>query len=225
MSRGLIFTADIQVEHETIDTLKGVLDEMYEYGEKHKVLGYVWLGDIKSAYNPIDGRCLNFISDQIERFRSVYILLGNHDRFGLHSNESWLTTLGKAGAHVYTEESSILVGDFALYFLPFRSSSDELRKMSDNLYERRKRNRKNPVGARCSILCFHGQLKESDVKMNAAGVLSVEDLHPKAYDYCLGGHVHHHQKVKYDHVWYVGSPFAATWGEVNQVKGFFHVEA
>src|ERR1035441_9861757 len=73
---------------------------MYEYGEKHKVLGYVWLGDIKSRYNPIDGRCLNFISDQIERFCSVYILLGNHDRFGLHSNESWLTTLGKAGAYL-----------------------------------------------------------------------------------------------------------------------------
>lgn len=223
MSRGILFTGDLQAEFENLDTLKEVISQMDEYSRKKNAVATVWLGDIKNRYNPIDGRVLNYVVETVHRLNPVFILLGNHDRFALHSDEeSWLSTLQRAGAHVYVKESAVGIGEFELYMLPYRSDADETRKMSDHLFSiRTERHEKH----KCHILCFHTQLNESDVPVQGSGSISVDDLHPKSYDYCLGGHIHKRQQVKYEHVQYVGSPFASTWGEVNQRKGFVYVEA
>lgn len=228
MSGGIIFCADLQVDYENLDLCRQVVQQMLDFGEEKRARAIVFLGDVKERLNPIDGRCLNFVMRMIARFRKagieVHILLGNHDRFGLHSDEeSWLTSLGKAGANVYAKETAVVVGHFDLYFLPFRSFGACLQQMAESLYNvvRHSDNRHN---GSVSILCFHAQLKECGLPSEGPGTISVDDLHPEAYDYVLGGHIHKAGKVKYDNVRYVGSPFAASWGEVNQRKGFVYVE-
>lgn len=225
---GLLFTGDLQAEWENLDLCKEVISQMLEWGKSHQADGIVILGDLKERYNPIDGRVLNFIISMIHRFKrigmEVFILLGNHDRFSLHSDEeSWLKALGKAGAHVYDKEAVVEVKGFHLYMLPFRSSGTDLRRMACRLRDRKLSADGNHCHG-CHILCFHAQLKESNIPVEGPGTIAVDKLYPKMYDYVFGGHLHRRQTVKYNHVMYVGSPFANSWSDVNQKKGFVFVD-
>lgn len=226
MAGGLLFTGDLQADYENLDTCRLVVHQMLEYGERKKARGIVFLGDLKERYNPVDLRVVNFAVRMISRFKKrgmeVFVLLGNHDRVGMHSEEeSWLTALGKAGARVFSREGMVAVGGYTLYFLPFRNGTRELRRMAASL--RRMRQGRNGAGGQ-HVLCFHAQLEECDVVFRGPGTVSVEDLFPQEYDYVVGGHFHRHQRVKYDNVFYAGSPFATGWGEVNQTKGFLYLE-
>lgn len=226
---GLIFTADLHGDITTLDLLDTVFTQMEHTIAERGLQGVVILGDLKSRYNPIDGRVVNFMLDWMRRFKRVWVLLGNHDRFSLNGvQNSWLPALEKAGAKVYMKQGVDVIAcgsrKVALYFLPYRRDTRHVRQSSNVLAHRR-----SEIEADEHILCFHCGLREayySVLRTHSAqeeGV-SVKDLHAEVYDHCLGGHFHMRQHVKYPHVWYVGSPFAVDWGDVNQQKGFAVLE-
>jgi|SRR5579859_6478610 len=219
----IVFTGDVHCAFETLDLVEKVFTQIYAI----KLDALVLLGDLKQVYNPLDIRVLNFILYWIDRFQKagvkVFILLGNHDRVGMTSDEeSWLSALAYSGAFVASKPSYFALGNVRLFFLPYRSSvkatKEAAKKLVDHSYRQK---------GFTNVLCFHNGLQEA--KYNAFvdakdEKLSVEDLFPKKYTYVLGAHLHMHQKVKYEHVMYVGSPFATDWGEANQKKGFLYLE-
>lgn len=224
---GMLFSADLQTEYENLDLLKKVEDQWFEYADKKRIQALVLLGDLKSRYNPIDVRVVNAMVYLVKRFtdRKVQVLVncGNHDRVGMYNDrETWLPILQEAGAEVFTEPGVVQVNQVSLYFLPFRSSVEQLKEGAQDLKKLRKKN----TDAECHVLCFHADLSQAqyNVSTESRSKLSVDELFPQEYDYVVGGHIHMFQRVKYPNVFYVGSPFPMDWGEVNSQKGFMLLE-
>ena len=220
----IIFVGDLQTSVENLDLLGQIMDQIYALEPNVLVMP----GDLKEAYNPVDVRVLNFIMFEILRFTKhscpVIVDLGNHDRISLTSEtESWLPALVRAGAQVAYKEEIFNIENLKLFMLPFRNRVSETKRMADILA----RQSFKSVGNLVKVLVFHNGVKEAWYNAFAKATdeqLSVDDLHPKNYDYVIGGHFHKCQKVKYDNVYYVGSPFATDWGEANDRKGFLLLE-
>ena len=218
----VVFTGDWQADMTNLDQLGQVCDQIYALNPNVLVLP----GDMKENYNPIDVRVLNFVMFQILRFVNrgceVFVDLGNHDRVGMTSEqESWLPALAKAGAKVAHKEEIFRTGNLALFMLPYRNSVKETKRMAHWLASQSK------AITATKVLVFHQGLKEAwynAFRKAEDEELSVDDLYPKHYHYCIGGHFHKFQKVKYPNVFYVGSPFATDWGEANEKKGFLQLE-
>ncbi|MDE2439094.1 MAG: metallophosphoesterase [Patescibacteria group bacterium] len=226
---GLIFTGDLQADISNLESLEKVFIQIENTMSEKAIEGVVLLGDLKQRYNPIDGRVLNFIIEWVVRFKNVFILLGNHDRFSLQGKEeSWLSALEKAGAKVFSKPRVTWVRcgkkRVALYMLPYRANVSEVKKQARRLRVFRVQHKER---ADLHVLCFHQGLKEAKYtdEVSAQGeTLSVEDLYPQNFDYVLGSHLHLHQQVRYENTFYTGSPFAMDWGEVNSKKGFLILE-
>jgi DNA repair exonuclease SbcCD nuclease subunit len=221
----VIFTSDWQSELENLNLCLKAGRELLAHCQAQDAKFVVHCGDLKRAYNPLDGRMINTVVEIINSFTSVGInwiqLLGNHDRFGLHTDkDNWLKILSEAGAMAYQEPEIVsLMGGEALALLPFRQSNVMLKREAYDLAKAAKKS------GGVHLLAFHCDLKLAryNVRASSEAEIRVEDLYPTQYDHCIGGHIHLQQRVK-DNVYYVGSPFATDWGEANQVKGYLMYE-
>src|SRR5271168_1142504 len=103
-----IFTSDWQCEMDNVDLCQAANKEILAYCKEYDIDFVIHAGDLKRVYNPLDGRMVNAVSTMIGAAtsgnRHWIQLLGNHDRFGLHTDkENWLRMLGNAGADVYED--------------------------------------------------------------------------------------------------------------------------
>lgn len=228
-----IITGDLQAEFENLHLCEKVFQQLYAFAKEKKAKDLFLLGDVKERYNPVDCRVLNFITEWIAKFKQagvdVYILLGNHDRIGLGSvTESWLPAISKAGATYFVDSGMKHIdqrgagSEARVYFLPYRSSAAEIKKGVEDCLLMRKTH-----GGKLNILFFHFGVKEANYSetVKSHDTISIDDLHPHEYDLVIGAHIHMQQKIKYDHCSYVGSLFPVDWGEANQEKGFYYLEA
>jgi DNA repair exonuclease SbcCD ATPase subunit/DNA repair exonuclease SbcCD nuclease subunit len=222
-----IFTSDWQAELENLDILRSVNKEILAYCEKYDVRTVVHCGDLKRPYNPLDGRMVNAVMTMISEYWNNRIqflmVLGNHDRFGLHTDgDNWLHVLRKAGALAYDQPSIVRpmsgINGGLLAFLPFRQSPVLMRREAHDLAKKVYNRKDKKEGV---VLVFHSDLNLAryNVRTSSEADISTSDLCPNKYLVCIGGHIHLQQQVK-DNVYYVGSPFATDWGEANQRKGY-----
>lgn len=219
--KGLI-TADWQVEWEILDICTKAWQKAIQICKEKKLHWIFIVGDAKHKYNPLDVRVIKWwqwaIAYAIQNKIGVYFLLGNHDRDGLYSDEkNWFPILRKAGGICIDKPEVMDMGNGKLMLLPFMSSIGRLK------HEAKKLSRQaNPEK---DILLFHADIKNA--KYNKLGEksnakLSVSDLFPSRFKWCIGGHIHLPQKIS-ENIYYVGSPFATDWGEANQRKRFLAI--
>jgi DNA repair exonuclease SbcCD nuclease subunit len=220
----IIVSSDWQATYENHDECVIAWEFVLKQCKDYSLEAIVLAGDLKHSYNPIDIRVIKFwfkaISKAIEKGIRVIILLGNHDREGLYTDsKNWLSILRKAGAEVFDKPGVCELINGKIGMLPFTTSNKELRKRADRLAELEwdKWN---------DILLFHADIKDckySQFGIRSSSRLKFEELHPEKYLACIGGHIHLPQEIG-KNGYYVGSPFAMDWGEVNQKKSFLLVQ-
>lgn len=219
----LLFTSDWQAETSNLEKCEQVVQDILRIQVHEKIDAVIHCGDFKQHYNPIDTRVANFGVSTAQRLsaRSLFkVLLGNHDRIGMHSDDkNWFPVLQSAGASVYDQPDVCVFEDSALFILPFISDHDKLVAHANTLMRMTSEKR---MKGKTKILTFHETIRgcgfNSMTKANEARV-TLKDLCVDAYDFCIGGDIHMHQKLGRN-LWYIGSPFPINWGEANQRKGY-----
>ena len=214
-----LITADWQTDWDNLHLCEQAWAEVLNYSQRRKMDAIVVAGDLKRVYNPIDGRVTNWwtsaISRAVARGIKVVLNLGNHDRVGQYTDAvNWFPVMRKAGAICVDKGPKVVeVGNGQLAMLPFCSNKTRLREWAKDLHQW--------VG-RDAVLIFHEDLKECRYnKLGKTSEASIEarELHPHSYRFCVGGHIHLHQRIE-PNIYYTGSPFCQDWGEANQRKGY-----
>jgi DNA repair exonuclease SbcCD ATPase subunit/DNA repair exonuclease SbcCD nuclease subunit len=215
----VLFTSDTQADFDNLELCRKSVEEILQLKDQHGFQVVVHCGDLKHVYNPVDIRVITFWQQAIEKLRAagliVVVLLGNHDRVGMHvDKQNWLPVLRRAGATCFDDPDILELGKGAyLAALPFRRDSVLLRREATDLAKR--------AVAGKTVLIFHSDLQSTryNVLSRSTAEMVAGDLRPERYVYCIGGHVHFQQRLL-GNVYYVGSPYATDWGEANQVKGY-----
>jgi DNA repair exonuclease SbcCD ATPase subunit/DNA repair exonuclease SbcCD nuclease subunit len=224
----ILFTSDWQCDYENLDLCKRAADEILQISSEYGVKILLHAGDLKHAYNPIDVRVANFWLKTIGKLRqaglTVFVNLGNHDRVGMHvDKQNWFPIIRKATPYAYDDPAVVdpyvsLKDMTKLAFLPFRQNPVVRKSEAKTLAQMQHGGE--------SILVFHSDLagaRYNVLSRSESTDMTVEDLYPEKYMFCIGGHLHFQHKVK-GNVWYVGSPFATDWGEANQKKGYLLID-
>jgi DNA repair exonuclease SbcCD nuclease subunit len=221
----VLLTSDWQCDFSNLDQCELAKKELFKLAKQYSVQSLIIVGDAKQQYNPIDARVprfwVQFIQEAKRRSLTVEFLLGNHDRIGQYADaQNWLPILAAAGATVHDKvEVSPQGRGFYLFWLPYRSSIEELKAGASKLAAYA-----DSLASDCAkLLLFHCDLTNAQYSyvssIRSDAKFSVQDLQPDKYDQCLGGHIHLPQHVA-DNVAYIGSPFACDWGEANQQKRY-----
>lgn len=181
----------------------------------------VYVTEAFDRFNPTPNEIALFIETVIKLRDNGSLLIiepGNH---GVDKNK--LT----ASPYVFLKgQSNILYTDTPLHFryfdfdffilpYPIKYTQNEffytLHKFKELARENKKYNKK-------SILLGHFSV---DVNFEDEVVVRGEEL--KAFDLCLLGHIHNHQKIN-DNIYYIGSLDRLTFNEENDKKGFLVID-
>ena len=223
----VIVTGDFQADWDNLHLCEQAWVEVVDYAVRRKMDAIVVAGDMKRVYSPVDVRVTNWWSGAISRATKQYRLrviidLGNHDRVGQYTDAvNWFPVMRRAGAECVDKGPKVIeVGDGQLAMLPFCSNKKQLREWAQDLHQEVSRGR--TFRAFSAVLIFHEDVK--GCRYNQLGRASEvgiepEELFPHSYRYCVGGHIHLHQKIG-TNIYYAGSPFCQDWGESNQRKGY-----
>jgi hypothetical protein len=106
----ILLTSDWQCSYDNLELCKQAAEEILELRREHDFQVLVLCGDLKHVYNPVDLRVINFWQRTIKRWNEelddVVVLLGNHDRLGMHNERpNWMPVLRNAGAKCFDEPS------------------------------------------------------------------------------------------------------------------------
>lgn len=214
----LLFTGDWQLDVASMAAVEQTVDDIIQHARTHKVRCVVHTGDVKDALSPIDGRVTNAMIRAARKLNdaglTVVCAIGNHDRYATTGGaESWADFLNQLGWHCFEEPGFCDLGGWHLFVAPYAFDVAALKERIA-LHK--------PPDASRSIQVFHQGLMGARLSMLRradAEPLTVADLHPERYRYCIGGHYHAQHCVEAN-VWYCGSPFCTRWDEANQRKGF-----
>lgn len=220
----VLFTADWQMAYSNLTRIEQTTDQILNLCLERDISAVFNLGDLKHSLNPLDVRVLNAAIRMIEKFRAddidYYLLLGNHDLTSASGNaENWFPALERAGAIVIDEPKTINISDEYMNDRPFHC----IPYMADNQLFRAAAKDHASVAQKNSVLCFHQMIRGARLnpkhKADDPSDPALDELFPEQYAAVFGGHVHLPQKLG-SNCFYVGSPFAHDWGEVNQQKVF-----
>ncbi len=216
---GILILGDTQSSAANLHKLDLARQRILSLVREGKVAAIIHTGDVKEVYNPVDQRVTNYWVRFLQELSALgvetHILLGNHDRNSIGDGaDDWFCVFDGIGGNVftYTEPVHTTVLGCPVAFAPFKNDKDVTRDFL-----------RLPPLAPGGLLIFHDELKGCSLSATSRNTsdtaLRVSDLNAKEYAYCLGGHIHMRQCVKRN-VYYVGSPFAMDWGEVNQAHGY-----
>jgi DNA repair exonuclease SbcCD nuclease subunit len=172
-------------------------------------------------------RVTNFLIEAVARIKekaeSFMFIRGNHDMIaGPDGVPSCCPLLKQCGVDVMadTDWNSSHLGRLHIFMVPyFRDTARQKRAFRDAWTEMTE----GPKSM-TTILAFHNEIKGCERNAASKGEgLTLEDIGAADYDLCVAGHIHRPQFVT-PNVYFVGSPFSADWGDVNQSKRQLLVE-
>lgn len=219
----ILFTGDWQAVWGNLDKCRAALAQSLDIIRRNHVDVVVHLGDIKEVLNPVDQRVTNFLVDavhQIKELAPLYVLRGNHDQIGMsETSGNCFPVLAAAGANTIEDPEVIQLGKLILCAVPFRRDESDLVGDFEKVWKDSRELRRKGGGP--CILIFHSEIQSAVFGSGVASVVgtSLSVMHAAKYDLCMGGHIHKPQRMA-PNTYYVGSPFAQDWGEVNQRKRF-----
>jgi DNA repair exonuclease SbcCD nuclease subunit len=180
----------------------------------------VHTGDVKESTNPVDQRVTNFIVEAFASIKAhcdgVAFVTGNHDYITTQdavpscapvvqaSGAKWVASTNWAHFNINGHNPKV-----HLFLVPYMRDMERQKKAFQFASEAAAitRGRK--------ILVFHNTIDGCQLNNYFKGVgLAKADLFPENYSLCIGGHIHKPQHLE-PNIYYVGSPFAMDWGEVN----------
>lgn len=237
----IITSGDWQCSLQNLDRceilVKQVVNLLKESRKNHNTF-FVHLGDVKETMNPVDQRVTNFLIRSFEEIKqnctAFYYVKGNHDAITTQDGvPSCVPLISALGASAVADDSWVkvpirlltwnprVVRYVLLYMVPYVRDNAVQKKMFQEaaidaalpLYVDPS---SDAVGEdNIKILFFHNTVTGCRQNLYTKGDgISVEDLGAKYYDMCVGGHIHLPQIIK-PNIYYAGSPFPMTWGEVN----------
>ncbi len=233
----ILATGDWQVSLGNLDRCEVVLSQVLSILRKAPT-HFVFLGDIKDAFNPVDQRVTNFIIDAFRSIRaeakSFSFVRGNHDNIntsddspsctpivnlitGYLSNSKLQWAIADARwTHIHLEDK------VRLYLVPF--FRDPLRQKNAFKDAWNYRTKMPAATGMKHILCFHNEVLGCVISPTRKGsAYSLAEIGAVDYDLCIGGHIHTPQFIK-PNVYFVGSPFPMDWSEVNIERRLLLIE-
>jgi DNA repair exonuclease SbcCD nuclease subunit len=234
----LFFTGDWQCSVSNLDRCELYLqhlEKLVTEASKSESVFVVHLGDIKETLNPVDQRVTNFIVDAVKRLKKVLYVRGNHDYITTQDGvASCAPVIRSAGAATVADTEWVMVPlrlvpwhgrpQYCLiYMVPYfrdpEKQREEYMKAAGHSLLNKKEYRDPTCDAigkdNITILAFHNTVTGCRQNLYTCGEgFTLDEMGAGTYDYCVGGHIHHPQLIK-PNIYYVGSPFAMDWSEVN----------
>lgn len=210
----ILITSDWQMRTQNLQQVEDLVARLHEIAAAENVISIVHLGDVKEHLNPVDLRVTNAAMRAIVSFRlkeiAVYVLKGNHDAASYaDESETWLPSLQAAGACTIDQPVGFSLNGLSCFFVPFMRSKDGLEKVLITTADK----------CKPRALFLHASIEGAyNNGVSVAGSDAVARAVVERYPLVISGHIHMPQSDKTKRIWYVGSPFAVDWGEVNQRK-------
>ena len=222
-----LITADWQTKFSNLDACERAHHQELRIIEKHKIGGHIDLGDLKDDFNPVDVKVMKF---QLERKEAIHqavtydiTLMGNHDMLGQTAEGSnWLSLFDSVSGYNVTTSQTLHLGNCLFSCLPFQRNPHAVVRAADQVYKEAQSIVEHSDNPR-RVLLFHfsvlGARWNKLTTIQDKGKITLKGLHSNFYDRCFGGHIHLRQYLS-KNTMYVGNPFAADQGEIDQDKGF-----
>lgn len=186
----------------------------FPYIDKHEIKQVVQMGDIFDNRKNISIYSLHrakdyFFNEVGKRDLTLHILMGNHDTLFKNTNEvnsPKLLLKEYENIKVYEEVAEVNIEGVKFAFLPWicKDNTDQ----SFHFIE----------GTTASILLGHLELIGFDMYK---GTKAKHGLNPKIFhkfEMVLSGH--YHTRSKQGNIEYLGTPYAMTWSDWNDPRGF-----
>lgn len=223
----VLISSDWQADTHNLAKCEIVRDELIAHVKEYKPDAVILAGDLKHAYNPIDGHVINFWTKTTKMLVALcpfLVNLGNHDNFSQSlKSDNWFDVLRSNGARTASRGPAVYdIGNGHIAMLPFTKDKKLEQEWADNLAEDPR------IEPGPSILIFHTEQTGASLGGKRTWKNASVNLHAEKYLAAFGGHFHEHQRLEGTEeeapIVYVGSPFCQDWGEANQTKGHVLVD-
>lgn len=228
----LLFTADWHLCLRNLANCKIVVNQLGELLAKHSPCALVHAGDIvgdRGPANPIDQRVTNFLLEElpplVHASDGAFFARGNHDMIsgpdGVPSICALMRVLGFNVADETWQGFDVGGTGVLLWLVPFFRDEALQRTQFREAWQ----DAKSYAGMKHPrVLTFHNAIEGVELNASAKGRgMSVADIGARAYDVCVGGHIHKPQKLE-PNIWFVGDPYPNDWGECNTQKRHLMLE-
>lgn len=189
---------DLHAKHDNLDKLSELFGFTEQLGQP-----VIILGDLLDTKELIRGKCLNFYINTFSKSKLQYdIVVGNHDLFSLESEEHALQALSLL-PNVRVHDKPHYNSEFNIQFLPY---CKKLLIVRDWLEQT----------PRSRIVCGHFDINSFDYGNGFKCDTGLDSDTFIQFPLILSGHYHKHQ-IR-GNIFYLGTPFAQSFGETNQSK-------
>ncbi len=241
----ILFSGDWHLCMRNLESVRTTVAQVVKILRKAKRPAYfVHLGDIlgdRGPANPVDQRVVNYLIQSVgeikEECDGFLFVRGNHDMIATPDDvPSCVPLLYQAGVDHAADDNFLMVPMYEeteaqtsgrvsarIWMIPY--FRDAVRQKNAFAAARNSRNNYGgkPLRKAVDILAFHNEVKGCERNAHSKGEgLTLADIGASDYDLCVAGHIHRPQQM--GNVHFVGSPFCADWGDVNDSKRLLRVE-
>jgi DNA repair exonuclease SbcCD nuclease subunit len=212
------------------------MDEVRQYGVKHNIKRVLFGGDLFHKPDNIPTQALEVITFEICRFMDegfeLFMIPGNHDTYdkaGLITSLNYLETmsnnitvgLGHPTTFSFKNNASLLI--VGVPYIHDISKAREVLTAAAVTAERFKAQQPKAKVVLLAHAGMQGAKVGSDFVLVSPNDPSVQDIKHEAFDLCLFGHYHKHQKL-FDNGWFIGATLQHNWSDAKDWRGFLHVD-
>lgn len=195
-----LIVGDLQLQTSNIDKAKRLFSIIESYG-----LPVIWLGDMLEKRGLVEANCLNILYDYFYRSKlKHYVVVGNHDLLGVHSEETALEPL-KALDNVYIHDKPDCAEDIIV--MPYFRNPQKFLATIESFGRAKTQGR---------ILICHQGIREFTIGSGYTEEDAIELKDVAQFKLALVGH--YHTPKQCSNVVYLGSPFSHSFGESNENK-------
>lgn len=173
---------------------QSVIEKIHETAKSCDIV--VLLGDnlnMRHNHSSVNREFIKFLNGFGEK--DVYIIAGNHERYGMDTAIDFLQNVGKDNWNVYTKPGSVKLGyDTIITFLPYMTPG------SLNVENLEEANKIAHLQAPGGTILFHHHVMSGTVWGGAESehineIVLDRDVLEKRYDWIIGGHIHDAQRL------------------------------
>lgn len=198
---------------------KKFFDFLFDYMAKNDIKDILQLGDTWDSRRTINFKALdfaytNFFDVLQEKGYTYRTLIGNHDIFyrdalDIHSPRLLLKNYNNVT--VYDEPTKLVLGDCSFEIIPWICDENREKCLND-------------IKNSDSDFCLgHFEIGSFEVVHGVDFVGGLESSLFSHFKMVFSGHFH--QRSSKENIWYVGTPYQITWGDVYRSKGFVEFDA
>lgn len=202
--------------------------QVYAYACEHDIKNVVFAGDLFHVPDRPPTEAVTAVYKTIaanQPFVTTCMIPGNHDISSKNGLSHALVPFSKIAQVATHYEWFDLYPGVRLHLVPYRESKSAYLSMANEAAAAASEYRSHHPTTK-HVLISHIGVQGAKVGANYVLVhdsdVDVKELPLDAFDLCLFGHFHEHQKLAHN-AYYVGSTNQHNWGDVGSERGFLHV--